>query len=225
MVVSNSGTGDIFRGFSGPSAGNLVTRIHNNGTITTTGNIGIGTTTAPTARLEVNGSVKIADGTQGAGKVLTSNATGTATWSSLPGSVAFRGIGAFNQSLNPNSDIQLLAQLEDYDAGTNYNINSFTAPATGFYHFDIKATISMPVTENTKYSRFYLRLKGNGTVIEETVFHNVGNSITTTQSLTLSTNILLSAGTVVTIHYLADAQSGTAPAFTQDVKFTGFKVN
>lgn len=43
------------------------------------GNVGIGTAT-PGARLEVQGSVKIADGTQGTGKVLISDADGLASW-------------------------------------------------------------------------------------------------------------------------------------------------
>ncbi|MFC0428342.1 beta strand repeat-containing protein [Chryseobacterium scophthalmum] len=48
------------------------------------GNIGIGTAT-PATKLEVNngttnGAIKIVDGTQGAGKVLTSDANGLATW-------------------------------------------------------------------------------------------------------------------------------------------------
>ena len=42
-------------------------------------NLGVGTAT-PSTKLDVAGSVKIADGTQGAGKVLTSNASGLATW-------------------------------------------------------------------------------------------------------------------------------------------------
>jgi hypothetical protein len=42
-------------------------------------NVGIGTT-SPTAKLEVNGQVKIVDGTQGLNKVLTSNADGLASW-------------------------------------------------------------------------------------------------------------------------------------------------
>ena len=42
-------------------------------------NFGIGNNN-PTAKLDVAGNVKIADGTQGAGKVLTSDANGLATW-------------------------------------------------------------------------------------------------------------------------------------------------
>ncbi len=42
-------------------------------------NLGIGVL-SPAARLDVSGAVKIADGTQGAGKVLTSDAAGLASW-------------------------------------------------------------------------------------------------------------------------------------------------
>lgn len=45
-------------------------------------NVGIGTTT-PTEKLDVNGSVKITDGTQGNGKVLTSDANGKAEWKQI----------------------------------------------------------------------------------------------------------------------------------------------
>lgn len=46
------------------------------------GNVGIGTTT-PTAKLDVIGTIKITDGTQGDGKVLTSDATGRASWQTV----------------------------------------------------------------------------------------------------------------------------------------------
>lgn len=47
--------------------------------INSSGNVGIGTT-SPGAKLEVNGQVKITGGIPGAGKVLTSDAAGLATW-------------------------------------------------------------------------------------------------------------------------------------------------
>jgi hypothetical protein len=49
-----------------------------------TGNVGIGTT-SPGAKLEVAGQVKITGGTPGAGKVLTSDAAGLATWQTATG--------------------------------------------------------------------------------------------------------------------------------------------
>lgn len=45
--------------------------------------MGIGTS-APTAKLHVNGTLKVIDGTQGAGRLLTSDATGLASWQPPP---------------------------------------------------------------------------------------------------------------------------------------------
>ncbi|MFH2141605.1 MAG: hypothetical protein ABIJ97_04225 [Bacteroidota bacterium] len=70
-----SGSGDIIhlRGnqFDWTSGGG--------GIINTAGNVGIGTT-APATKLHVNGSFRLSDGTQAAGRVLTSDANGTGTW-------------------------------------------------------------------------------------------------------------------------------------------------
>lgn len=46
-------------------------------------NVGIGTT-SPTATLHVNGSFRLSNGSEGAGKVLTSDATGKANWAAMP---------------------------------------------------------------------------------------------------------------------------------------------
>lgn len=66
------GVGGILRGYS---------------TAVFDGNVGIGTA-SPGAKLEVAGQVKITGGTPGAGKILTSDATGLASWSIPSGSVA-----------------------------------------------------------------------------------------------------------------------------------------
>lgn len=55
-------------------------------------NVGIGNT-APAAKLDISGNIKIADGTQGAGKVLTSDANGVASWQPpTAGGILFGGM-------------------------------------------------------------------------------------------------------------------------------------
>src|SRR5258706_434449 len=70
---------DIAFGYGSSAAFTENMRIKGNG------NVGIGTIT-PTSKLEVNGSMKITDGTQGAGKILVSDATGLASWQAPSGS-------------------------------------------------------------------------------------------------------------------------------------------
>ena len=78
-------------------------------TVAAGGNVGIGTTN-PGARLQVQGQVKIVDTTQGAGKVLTSDADGLANWQT-PGS------GADN--------------LGNHTATTNLQMGGFQITGTG----------------------------------------------------------------------------------------------
>jgi hypothetical protein len=65
--------------------------------------VGIGTTT-PTAKLTVAGTVQIVDGSQGSGKVLTSNTAGLASWQdivSLGDSTPIGTVAAFNLAACP----------------------------------------------------------------------------------------------------------------------------
>jgi microcystin-dependent protein len=57
------------------------------------GNVGIGTM-SPLAKLDVTGNIKITDGTQGAGKVLTSDANGLASWQTAGTATNVSGIVA-----------------------------------------------------------------------------------------------------------------------------------
>jgi hypothetical protein len=81
MTIDSAGNVGI--GLSNPSGkfhvNNDVSGSDSSFIVTTAGKIGIGTT-SPTAKLDVSGTVKIADGTQGSGKVLTSDASGNASW-------------------------------------------------------------------------------------------------------------------------------------------------
>ena len=59
-----------------------------NGNIGRMGNVGIGNTT-PTAKLDITGQIRINDGTEGKGKVLTSDSSGLASWQYMapPGTI------------------------------------------------------------------------------------------------------------------------------------------
>jgi len=103
--ISQSGDqGIIFYG-SSSSTGNLVIAPWSSTLsgirITSSGNVGIGTAT-PGAKLEVNGALKITDGTQGSGKVLTSDASGLASWQTPAGGVPVGTILPYASSTAPS---------------------------------------------------------------------------------------------------------------------------
>lgn len=79
---TGSGLAGFFRSNTGDAG--YFTSATGHALITEQGNVGIGTLT-PSAKLEVNGQIKILGGNPGAGKVLTSDATGLASWQ-LPSS-------------------------------------------------------------------------------------------------------------------------------------------
>ena len=95
---------------TGSNSGNRAERlkIGNTGDITmngnqlflqkSTGNVGLGTF-LPQAKMDITGTIKIADGTQGAGKVLTSDVNGLASWTNqsiVPWTVAGSDIFSSN---------------------------------------------------------------------------------------------------------------------------------
>lgn len=83
------------------------------------GNVGIGTTN-PGARLEVNGKVKITDGTQGDGKVLTSDANGLASWATPSGGLPS---GTNGQTLRHNGSAWI-GSSNIFNNGTNVGIGT-----------------------------------------------------------------------------------------------------
>lgn len=71
------------KAFAGASNSVVIGSINGVNGATTNANVGIGTST-PNARLHVNGTLRLENGTQGEGKILTSDATGIASWQPPP---------------------------------------------------------------------------------------------------------------------------------------------
>lgn len=101
-------------------------------------NVGIGTAT-PSSRLEVNGQLKITGGTPGLNRVLTSDATGLAYWSSAIIGATATGITGGTQNYVPKFGTGgtglYLSQF--FDNGTNIGIGTVAPGAK----LDIAGTI------------------------------------------------------------------------------------
>ncbi|MBT4776326.1 MAG: hypothetical protein HON99_11460, partial [Crocinitomicaceae bacterium] len=109
------------------------------------GDVGIGTST-PAAKLDVLGNVKFSDGTEGDGKILTSDATGFATWKtnkiafeSYPGSAdaVQNGGHSFNTPVNFNVVNFNDGNMYDATAGANY----FSPSVAGVYALEASLVI------------------------------------------------------------------------------------
>ena len=119
----------------GSSIGNIMTFDH------ATGGVGIGTDN-PTAQLHVAGSFKLTNGSQGTGKVLVSDADGSATWqenTSQAVGISIRGLFA---SLSiPHNVIVPITQwslIDNEDGGANYNSSTgeYTVTKSGVYQIN-----------------------------------------------------------------------------------------
>jgi len=131
--IATIGSGATFRmglfTYGGATPTSLIERI----SILDGGNVGIGTTN-PTAKLEVAGTFKIVDGNQAAGKVLTSDGSGIATWAT-----PITGGGAFTLPYaGVASSVANLFQIQNSGTGTairalnNSSTNAaFKAEASG----------------------------------------------------------------------------------------------
>jgi len=100
-IISQQGTGkdDYIRFYAGNSTGAAPANtpdIHIQGSGATRGNVGINTKT-PTEKLHIEGSVRIVDGTEQNGYVLTSDANGVGSWEPVTGSSCCTLQDTFNE--------------------------------------------------------------------------------------------------------------------------------
>ncbi len=154
------------------------------------GNVGINNT-APTTKLDINngstnGAIKIVDGTQGAGKVLTSDASGLGTWQ----------IPAEHSTLHVKQSAVVTENLE-LASGVFHSIpgiTGFTAQKSGkyliIYHSFLRA-----LTSGTKSFYFYVYKNGNRISWDETYDYIEANRFFNTHYFTI---INANAGDLIT---------------------------
>ena len=107
-----------------------------------TGNVGLGTT-SPAAKLQVAGQVKITGGSPAAGKVLTSDATGLATWQTptvggdsdwiISGSSMYSGV-LDNVGIGTTHPTDKLDVVGNINSSGSYKLNGETVLATWSYN-------------------------------------------------------------------------------------------
>ena len=100
-------------------------------TVLKSGNTGIGTD-IPSAKLEVNGQIKITGGSPGAGKVLTSDATGLASWQSPAGS-PFSSAGGITRNTPITDHLVFGSAFLDDAGGTTDDIRLFFNKTKGAF--------------------------------------------------------------------------------------------
>jgi len=114
--------------------------------ITSDGNIGIGKLD-PAAKVDVisptSGAIRISDTTEGVGKVLVSDANGTGSWVSVPGSwyaiLSGGGSGAFNNSFNQRQINSYTTSVisSPVDGAVSTTNGTITVPFAGKYRITI----------------------------------------------------------------------------------------
>lgn len=186
-----------------------------------TDNIGIGTP-SPSAKLEVNGQVKITGGGPGAGKVLISDAAGMASWGEDNPKKGFSAYSLFGSlSIASGVETQILFDNINFNDGNYYDASTgaFNVFSEGVYHFDVKMNWDVFSVNGSAV----LAVRVNGVVTEQ-VRESILSGLGATQQV-LSCNLKLFSGDVVDVVVLQSS------GVSQDVNlnqlesvFSGFKV-
>lgn len=185
--------------FGGSLASSLKERL----SILDNGNVGIGTI-IPNAKLEVAGSFKLVNGTQGADRVLTSDAAGNATWvAQAP--AAFNNIERFQYEIRGFSSNPIA-----FSTGYNYGTSTTTYTAgesnfkiniskSGLYHFDVNFNHAvagdLSITGTNPVTNEITIQTGSKTLYGYVPFYALPNSTASASSYDKSFDVYINAPT------------------------------
>lgn len=219
--LANSATGVGVRGESNDGTG--VIAYSTNGTGVNTSSINgdaLYTNSLSGYAINSSGNVKISGGNTnpGAGKVLTSDASGNATWQTLSTTpkVAFLGHGPEAVVYPPGVETQFRVDLEVYDFSNSFDASTdrFTAPVGGLYHFSASTWISLSsLTSNIEYPAIILYVNHNGveTPVATTVSTTEIGAVSSKTSLNIDCDVLLSVNDQVYVKiWFSDNADGNA---------------
>ena len=190
------------------------------------GNIGINNMN-PLAKLDVSGTIKIADGTQGNGLVLTSDATGLASWKALP-ALTFWSLNGNSGTLAAKSFIgttdnaPLVFKVANIQAGkidgtlNNAYLGSYSGLANSTGYSDAGFGASALAANTTGYGNTGIGAQAEGSNTTGYLNTGIGNQALTSntngyQNTAIGAQALLSnsSGTNNTaIGYYADVAAG-----------------
>lgn len=143
--------------------------------ITNDGKMGVGTLN-PKSNLDINGKIRISDGTEQNGYTFVSDANGIGSWQPLPSPLAV-AMGGFDSTSNNIFLIQ--------------NNNSLTGPEKWFY---TKSYIDVNPGKQLIASTLYTALGGDLSSLPNSFFYNATYSLSTSSSAFLSPEYILNTG-------------------------------
>lgn len=190
---------DMFIGFGSGTTSSLHFYSNNAETMTLSGGaVGIGTT-SPSALLDVSGSFRYADGNEGSGKILTSDANGNASWqpgqlkSDLSANIYFSPAFVMNDGVGYLADFTTISYIDNL----TYTGGIITVPEAGLYHFDLFAT---PAFVYTNSINMQILIKINGNLNSQHFSNNLSTDLKLNALDQVSFEMIQSSGSTQTLN-------------------------
>jgi hypothetical protein len=160
--------------------------------------------------------------------VLTSDANGNASWTGVAsGQGMFKARHSTNQALSTTTEtaVNFNTALFNPDNAYSTTTSEFTAPATGYYHFDIKLAITGSATVTNQ--PFILRIYQNSTLIDQvSTYTSYNTSPSYANGFPYGTNLSLDAGDKVSVRVIPTVTtlSLSGGASSASTTFSGYRI-